>query len=145
MGKLGSILRKLRSDRGITQEELARRAGLTAGYIRHLEQGVRRNPTMEALLKLGQALELPEVEQHKLLSSGRPRFVKQGISSLAILNAPPSKRRSREQSSLAEKLDATLKNPGVSPAVKDQIEKGVSALLRLAGADTNDRQGNGKT
>jgi transcriptional regulator with XRE-family HTH domain len=48
-------LRQLRHEAGFTQEQLARRAGLSLAAIRHFEQGWRE-PTYATLLKLAEAL-----------------------------------------------------------------------------------------
>lgn len=50
---LGDFLRRLRDDRGLSREGLARSAGVSASYISHLEVGLRDHPTrpvVEALI-----------------------------------------------------------------------------------------------
>ena len=51
----GIVLRRLRSDRNLTQEGLASRAELSVVYLRGLESG-RFNPTLNVLFDLGKAL-----------------------------------------------------------------------------------------
>jgi transcriptional regulator with XRE-family HTH domain len=51
----GARLRELRTAAGWTQQELADRAGITLGAVRHLEQGLR-GPTWETVLSLAGAL-----------------------------------------------------------------------------------------
>lgn len=41
---IGQRLRRLREDRGLTQEEVARRAGFTAKYLSECERGLRDLP-----------------------------------------------------------------------------------------------------
>ena len=53
--EFGRRLRKLREDRGWTQEELADRAGMHFTYIGQIERGVR-NPSLVNLYKLAKAL-----------------------------------------------------------------------------------------
>ena len=53
--KLGSKVQRLRHDLGISQEELADRAGLHRTYVSGVERGVR-NPTLTVIEKLAQAL-----------------------------------------------------------------------------------------
>ena len=53
----GAALRRLRSERGITQEELAFRADLSVVYLRGLEGG-RCNPTLNVLFDIGRALDV---------------------------------------------------------------------------------------
>lgn len=52
---LGSVVKSQREQLGITQEELARRAGLHRTYITDVEGG-KRNITIESMLKLASAL-----------------------------------------------------------------------------------------
>lgn len=50
---LGEFLRRLRDERGLSREGLARSAGVSASYISHLEVGLRDHPTrpvVEALI-----------------------------------------------------------------------------------------------
>jgi transcriptional regulator with XRE-family HTH domain len=49
-------LKRLRAGRGLTQEELAARAGLSVSLVMALEQGKRGNPRLDTLLKLAAAL-----------------------------------------------------------------------------------------
>lgn len=59
----GNHLRKLRTDKNLTQEELADRAGLHPTYIGQIERGVR-NPSLVNLYKLAKAL---KIDSGKLL------------------------------------------------------------------------------
>ncbi len=49
-------LRKLREAKGLTQGELAERAGLHRVYVTQLEIGIETNPTLETLERLAKAL-----------------------------------------------------------------------------------------
>lgn len=53
--RFGEHLRRLRRERGLTQEELADRAGMHFTYIGQIERGVR-NPSLVNLYKLTKAL-----------------------------------------------------------------------------------------
>lgn len=53
---LGERVRERREKRGLTQEELAHRAGLHRTYMTHVETG-RVNPALETLARLALALE----------------------------------------------------------------------------------------
>jgi transcriptional regulator with XRE-family HTH domain len=53
----GKHLRKLRNEQGITQEELADRAGMHFTYIGQIERGVR-NPSLVNLHRLAKALKV---------------------------------------------------------------------------------------
>ena len=54
---LGNAIKSRRSALGISQEELAARAGLHRTYVSDLERGAR-NPSLESVQKLASALEL---------------------------------------------------------------------------------------
>ena len=49
-------LRKYRKERGLTMSELADLTGVPVGYICHLENGTRSNPSIETLEKISQVL-----------------------------------------------------------------------------------------
>ena len=53
--RVGGNVRRLREKQGISQEELADRAGLHRTYISGVERGVR-NPTITVLEKIADAL-----------------------------------------------------------------------------------------
>jgi transcriptional regulator with XRE-family HTH domain len=53
----GKQLRKLREERGWTQEELADKAGMHFTYIGQIERGVR-NPSLVNLEKIAKALRI---------------------------------------------------------------------------------------
>ena len=52
---LGENVRRLRKERGLSQEELAFRAGMKRSYLSDLERGTR-NPTVRAMGRLAAAL-----------------------------------------------------------------------------------------
>src|SRR4051794_32409748 len=62
----GERLRALREAAGLTQEELAERAGLTADGIGALERGTRRRPYPHTLRALAEGLALTESERAAL-------------------------------------------------------------------------------
>jgi len=53
--KFGKHLRKLREEQGLTQEELADKAGMHFTYVGQIERGIR-NPSLINLQKLAKAL-----------------------------------------------------------------------------------------
>ena len=66
--RLGTVLKELREKAGLTQEQLARRSGVSQGYIAKLEpssrasqrKSVRKgNPSVAILKKLARALNVP--------------------------------------------------------------------------------------
>ena len=58
MPALGELLRQHRIAAGLTQEELAERARMSARAISDLERGVRRTPHSDTLRLLADALSL---------------------------------------------------------------------------------------
>lgn len=56
--RFGEKVRKLRKERGISQEELAGRAGLHRTYVSSVERG-ERNVSLETIDKLARGLGFP--------------------------------------------------------------------------------------
>jgi transcriptional regulator with XRE-family HTH domain len=65
----GTMLRRLRERRGLTQSALARAVGLSSSTVNMLEAGVRHS-SRESALALAVALELDPVETDGLLLAG---------------------------------------------------------------------------
>lgn len=65
-GELGAFLRRARIGRGLTQEELADKAALSAQAIGALERGDRRHPHRRTLDQLGAALDLTAAQRATL-------------------------------------------------------------------------------
>ncbi len=70
---LAAVLRGLREGAGLSQEELAQRAGLSPHAISALERGTRTRPYPHTLRALSQALGLTEADRTRLLASVPPR------------------------------------------------------------------------
>src|SRR5579884_35606 len=83
-----ALLRRHRMACGLTQEELAERAGLSVRAISDLERGVRRIPYQETVRALSQAMDLSS-QQSATLEAAVPR--RQGPTTLAHAggNIPP--------------------------------------------------------
>src|SRR5262245_33620538 len=69
----GTLLRHHRSAAGLTQEELAERAGLSRRGIADLERGVRQTPYAGTVDRLASALCLSESERVALVAAARSR------------------------------------------------------------------------
>ena len=67
----GELLKRYRTAAGLTQEELAERAGLSTRGVQDLERGVRRNPHPDTNRRLAAALGLGDSERAALERSGR--------------------------------------------------------------------------
>lgn len=71
--RFGEHLRALRVAAGLTQEELAERAGLTANGIGALERGSRSRPYPHTVRALAAALDLPPDARERLIAAGAGR------------------------------------------------------------------------
>jgi transcriptional regulator with XRE-family HTH domain len=58
---VGWNVKRVRQERGLTQEQLAELSGFSQQYISGLEQG-RRNPTIVSLYELAMALDISHME-----------------------------------------------------------------------------------
>ena len=57
--RLGVVLQGLRARRGLSQQALASRVGVSGAYVAMLETGKRRNPSLMLLQRLAKALGVP--------------------------------------------------------------------------------------
>ncbi|MFJ8695101.1 helix-turn-helix domain-containing protein [Streptomyces roseolilacinus] len=71
-GEFGIVLRRLREEAGLTQEELTRRSGVSVSTIRGLETGKRGNPRMTTVQQLADALALGSEGREELLRAAVP-------------------------------------------------------------------------
>ena len=69
----GALLRSLRQSAGLSQEELAERAGLTSHGVSALERGIRARPHPRTVRALGDALGVAEPQRQLLVEAARPR------------------------------------------------------------------------
>src|SRR5690242_4314206 len=69
----GELLRRYRAAAGLSQEELAERAGLSARGIADLERGARSTPYPQTVRKLVAALQLAEDDRALLLAAAAQR------------------------------------------------------------------------
>lgn len=60
--RLCMMVQALRAKNGMSQRELARKAGVSDAYIAHLETGQRKNPSLAVLKRLAKALKVPLIE-----------------------------------------------------------------------------------
>lgn len=61
---VGDNCARIRTKRGLTQEQLAERSGFSQQYISDLERG-KRNPTIVSIYELAQALGVSHLEMVK--------------------------------------------------------------------------------
>src|SRR5215472_11090148 len=72
-GRFGDLLRHYRGLRGLTQEELAERSGLTVQGISMLERGIRRAPRSTTVEFLADALKLDPQQRTDFTTAARGR------------------------------------------------------------------------
>lgn len=91
----GGRLRRLREASGLSQEELAHKAGLTPNAIGTLERGERRRPYPNTVRALADALDLDDTQRAELIASVPPR---QGrIAAASAVPVPPTPIIGRER------------------------------------------------
>ena len=59
-------IREIREEQRITQIELASRSGLSVGYLSHLENGSRSNPSYQTMTRIAKTLNKEIGEVFKL-------------------------------------------------------------------------------
>jgi transcriptional regulator with XRE-family HTH domain len=57
--KIGKMLQATREAKGLTQEDLAKRAKVARSYLAKLETGHSQNPSLAVLQRLAKALGVP--------------------------------------------------------------------------------------
>ena len=57
--RLKTVIKRLRTERGLTQVELAKKAKVTQTYIAKIEGGDRVSPSLPVLKRLAKALGVP--------------------------------------------------------------------------------------
>ena len=55
-------MRKIRTSKNMTLEDLSERTGISAGYLCHLEKGTRKNPSVQIMEAIANALDKNVVE-----------------------------------------------------------------------------------
>jgi transcriptional regulator with XRE-family HTH domain len=53
------MIKRLREGRGLTQVQLARKTGVSQGYLTMIETGARKNPSLPVLKRIAKALGVP--------------------------------------------------------------------------------------
>jgi predicted ATPase/DNA-binding XRE family transcriptional regulator len=81
-GEFAALLQRYRAAAGVSQQELAERAGLSRRGISDLERGQRRAPHPATVRQLAEALNLSLVERAALLASGH-------VATTTVVSAVP--------------------------------------------------------
>jgi predicted ATPase/transcriptional regulator with XRE-family HTH domain/Tfp pilus assembly protein PilF len=78
-GSFGALLRTYRAERGLSQDDLADRTGLSVAAISAMERGLTRWPYRDTITRLAQAMDLPTTEREALVAAGRrPVHIRSG-------------------------------------------------------------------
>ena len=111
----GTRLRRFREAAGLTQEELASMAGLSAKAISTLERGARRRPYPHTVRSLADALKLSEDERATLLAAVPRQDDESSTIRVALLEStlpmPPTPLVGREE--VLEEVTGLLSRPEV--------------------------------
>jgi transcriptional regulator with XRE-family HTH domain len=83
-----ALLAQYRVAAGVSQEELAERAGLSRRGISDLERGERRSPRLATVLRLGMAMNLDPEHRAALLASARQDVADLSAGEPALLPLP---------------------------------------------------------
>ncbi|HEX6509054.1 MAG TPA: helix-turn-helix transcriptional regulator, partial [Chloroflexota bacterium] len=107
----GVLLRRHRIDAGLTQEEIAEQAELSARLVSDLERGVTQAPQRHTIQKLADALRLSEEDRARFRESARRRrsrkeaFAEQVPHGIDLLGDPtPFLGRESETAALVQLL-----------------------------------------
>jgi predicted ATPase/transcriptional regulator with XRE-family HTH domain len=114
----GVRLRGHREAAGLSQEELAQRAGLSANAVGQLERGVRKHPYPHTVRSLADGLGLSEQERSALLASVPGRGAPAPTPTAPALPTP---------------LTPLVGREGDLPAVRSLLEEGGARLVTLTG------------
>jgi predicted ATPase/DNA-binding XRE family transcriptional regulator len=118
----GARLRRMREAAGLTQEELAARAGLSRNAVGALERGLRKRPYPHTVRSLAHALGLSEEERVALLSA----VTKEGSTDASLVPAPST------ESSLPTPSTSLLGRERELGEIRTFLQK--ARLLTLTGA-----------
>ncbi len=75
---IGARIKSLRRGRGLTQEKVAERTGLSVNYLSRIERGLE-NPTLDTLLGLAKALKVEPLDLFTFEHEADPRRLRQSL------------------------------------------------------------------
>ncbi|TWV41860.1 helix-turn-helix domain-containing protein [Streptomyces misionensis] len=130
-GEFGAVLRRLRENAGLTQDELERRAGVSVSTIRGLETGKRGNPRMTTVRQLADALALRSEEREELLRAAVPE--RRGGGTDAASEAEAGEARAGE----GRASEAVVVPPAVplpTPAAQGALAEAAEQLAKAVAA-----------
>src|SRR5215210_9594819 len=142
----GTILRELREAGGLTQEELASRAGLTAKAVSALERGERKRPYPHTVRSLAEALGLSDDERASLFAAVPSRSAEAAASSLQVTSV--QEEQAGRPDAAAPSSTVALAAPQTSLVGREKELSEIESFLRKRGVrllTLTDTGGVGKT
>ena len=97
---IGSRIQKLRNAKGLSQEELSEKVGLSSKYISSIERG-NENPTLDTFIKLSRSL---NIEIFELFNYGNDYPQKDSKKFLIDLIAKGKKEKSDQAAKIVRAL-----------------------------------------
>jgi len=79
---IGSRIKQLRKARGVSQEALSEKIGMSSKYLSSIERG-QENPTLDTFLRLAKALEVNVFELFNYSQTPSPKEAKKIVFDLA--------------------------------------------------------------
>ncbi len=119
----GELLRRLRGGAGLSQENLAERAGLSRNGISDLERGLRQAPRFETVRLLADGLGLGEDERTTLLAAARP----------VLWEPTPAAQETRSRVALPAPLTRLIGRETELRTLQDRLQDDGVRLLTLTG------------
>jgi transcriptional regulator with XRE-family HTH domain len=123
-GSFGARLRRLREAAGLTQEELASRAGLSSDAVSRLECGQRKHPYPHTVRALANTLDLSEDERDALIASAPKRA--------GMIFTPPAGREDPAPT-LPVMPTPLIGRERDTAAVRSLLQRGATRLITLTG------------
>jgi predicted ATPase/DNA-binding XRE family transcriptional regulator len=121
--EFGALLKQLRTDEQLSQEELAARAGMSVRGLSDLERGVRRQPHKQTVMALVNALRLTDEARSNFLAAAR------GMPSLLT----PASGAAAHSSNLPEPLTPLIGRDSIASDVATLFRTRAARLATLLG------------
>jgi predicted ATPase/transcriptional regulator with XRE-family HTH domain len=126
----GALLRRRRRAAGLTQEELAARAGLSARGIADLERGLRRTPRRDTVTLLVRALGGSPEDEAALFAAARRTSAPPVVTATAPADDEPDRGGGRRQGALSSRTPHNLPIQPTPLLGRDEAARAVIALAR---------------
>jgi predicted ATPase len=126
--EVATLIRRYRRARGLSQEALAERAGVSLGAVSYLERGLTQTPHRDTLRALAEALALSAGEAAALEQAARP--AKAGMEPAAQENATPF---SFSETQIPRPLTSLIGREREAEAIAQLLARKDTRLLTLTG------------